>query len=49
MALTGYFFKVYALDTRLDLVGGATKEEASDAMEEHVLAEGQLMGTYRRR
>jgi Raf kinase inhibitor-like YbhB/YbcL family protein len=44
-----YFFKVYALDTRLDLGGGATAERLSDAMEGHVLAEGQLMGTYRRR
>jgi Raf kinase inhibitor-like YbhB/YbcL family protein len=44
-----YFFKIYALDTKLDLGGGATAERLSDAMEGHVLAEGQLMGTYRRR
>jgi Raf kinase inhibitor-like YbhB/YbcL family protein len=44
-----YFFKVYALDTGLDLGGGTTKEELVNAMEGHVLAEGQLMGTYRRR
>jgi Raf kinase inhibitor-like YbhB/YbcL family protein len=44
-----YFFKVYALDTRLDLDAGATRERLSGAMEGHVLAEGQLMGTYRRR
>lgn len=44
-----YFFKVYALDTELDLGGGATKEEALSAMERHVLGEGRLMGTYRRR
>jgi Raf kinase inhibitor-like YbhB/YbcL family protein len=44
-----YFFKVYALDTRLDLGGGATAVRLSDAMEGHVLAEGQLMGSYRRR
>ena len=44
-----YFFKLYALDTELDPGGGATKEEVLDAMEGHVLAEGQLMGTYRRR
>ena len=44
-----YFFKVYALDTGLNLGGGATKEGLLDAMEGHVLAEGQLMGTYRRR
>ena len=44
-----YFFKVYALDTELGLGGGATKEDVLSAMEGHVLDEGQLMGTYRRR
>jgi Raf kinase inhibitor-like YbhB/YbcL family protein len=44
-----YVFKIYALDRMLDLDGGATVERLSDAMEGHVLAEGQLMGTYRRR
>lgn len=44
-----YFFKVYALDTELDLGGRATKEDLVNNMEEHVLAQGQLMGTYRRR
>jgi Raf kinase inhibitor-like YbhB/YbcL family protein len=43
-----YFFRVYALDTELDLGGGATKEALLDAMEGHVLAEGHLLGTYRR-
>jgi hypothetical protein len=44
-----YFFKLYALDTELGLGGGATKDEVLDAMEGHILAQGQLMGTYRRR
>jgi Raf kinase inhibitor-like YbhB/YbcL family protein len=44
-----YIFKIYALDTMLDLGGGATTERFTDAMEGHVLAEGRLMGTYRRR
>jgi Raf kinase inhibitor-like YbhB/YbcL family protein len=44
-----YFFKVFALDTRLDIGAGATKADVVDAMQGHVLAEGQLMGTYRRR
>ena len=43
-----YFFKVYALDTELDL-RGATKEDLVGVMEGHLLAEGRLMGTYRRR
>lgn len=43
-----YFFKVYVLDRDLDLGGGATKEDLLDAMEGHILAEGRLVGTYRR-
>ena len=43
-----YFFKVYALDTRLHLEPGATKEQLVKAMKGHVLAEAQLMGTYHR-
>ena len=44
-----YFFKLYALDTQLDLKPGATKSEVERAMQNHVLAEGQLMGTYQRK
>jgi Raf kinase inhibitor-like YbhB/YbcL family protein len=43
-----YYFKVYALDTMLDLNEGATKPELEKAMKGHVLAQGQLMGTYQR-
>jgi Raf kinase inhibitor-like YbhB/YbcL family protein len=43
-----YFFKIYALDTKLDLEPGATKSQLLNAMEGHTLAEGQLMGRYRR-
>ncbi|MEP0762438.1 MAG: YbhB/YbcL family Raf kinase inhibitor-like protein [Chloroflexota bacterium] len=43
-----YFFKLYALDTTLDLAPGATKQQVLDALAGHVLAEGQVMGTYRR-
>ena len=43
-----YFFKLYALDTRLDLASGITKAQLVDAMEGHVLAEAQLMGKYKR-
>ena len=43
-----YYFKVYALDTVLDLQEGATKAELERAMKGHVLAEGQLMGKYAR-
>jgi Raf kinase inhibitor-like YbhB/YbcL family protein len=44
-----YFFKLYALDTLTGLKAGATKKDLLKAMEGHVLAEGQLMGTYQRK
>ena len=44
-----YFFKIYALDTMLDLKPGLTKKDLLKAMEGHVLAQGQLMGTYQRK
>ena len=43
-----YFFKIYALDTKLDIGPGATKSHLKDAMEGHILAQGQLMGRYSR-
>jgi Raf kinase inhibitor-like YbhB/YbcL family protein len=43
-----YFFKLYALDTTLGLDPGATKKQLESAMKGHILAEGQLMGTYGR-
>lgn len=44
-----YYFRLYALDTMLDLDAGATKEELVQAMEGHILAQGELMGKYKRR
>ncbi len=43
-----YYFKLYALDRRLDLEAGVTKAQVEAMMKGHVLAEGQLMGTYGR-
>jgi Raf kinase inhibitor-like YbhB/YbcL family protein len=43
-----YCFKIYALDTLLGLKSGMTKKELLKAMEGHVRAEGQLMGTCQR-
>jgi len=43
-----YYFKLYALDTELNLDPGKTKPELLTAMEGHVIAEGQLMGKYKR-
>jgi Raf kinase inhibitor-like YbhB/YbcL family protein len=44
-----YFFKVYALDIKTNLPPGETKERLLEVMAGHVLAQGQLMGRYRRR
>jgi hypothetical protein len=43
-----YYFKLYALDTMLDIKPGATKEQLLKAMKGHVLAEARLMGKYKR-
>jgi Raf kinase inhibitor-like YbhB/YbcL family protein len=43
-----YFFKLYALDALLNLAPGATKAQLLEAMKGHILAQGQLMGRYRR-
>jgi Raf kinase inhibitor-like YbhB/YbcL family protein len=43
-----YFFKLYALDAPLTLKAGAQKKDVEAAMEGHVLATAQLMGTYAR-
>jgi len=44
-----YFFRIYALDTALNVPAGATRKEVDAAVAKHVLAMGQLMGTYRRK
>ena len=44
-----YYFRIYALDTRLDLPSNSTKTDVLKKMKGHVLAEGQLMGKYKRR
>lgn len=43
-----YYFKLYALDTALDLPRTAAKAELELAMHGHILAQGEIMGTYRR-
>ena len=43
-----YFFKVYALDTQLDLKLNSTKRDVEKAMKGHILAEGELVGLYSR-
>ena len=43
-----YFFRLYALDTFLDLSSNATKADAEKAMLGHILAQAELMGKYTR-
>jgi Raf kinase inhibitor-like YbhB/YbcL family protein len=43
-----YYFKLYALDTKLNLSAGATRQQLLDAIKGHLVAEGQLMGQYGR-
>jgi hypothetical protein len=43
-----YQFTLYALDQPLGLEGGASKKQLLSAMEGHILAQGQLTGTYQR-
>jgi Raf kinase inhibitor-like YbhB/YbcL family protein len=44
----GYVFRLYALDTLLDLNPGASRKDVDKAMEGHLLALGELSGTYGR-
>lgn len=43
-----YFFKLYALDTTLDLPANATKAQLESAMKGHILGQTQIIGTYSR-
>ena len=43
-----YYFKLYALDTRLKLDEGITKEQLEAAMAGHVVEEAELIGVYKR-
>jgi Raf kinase inhibitor-like YbhB/YbcL family protein len=43
-----YFFKLYALDSKLSLKEGATKAEVEKAMQGHIVGQTQLMGRYGR-
>jgi Raf kinase inhibitor-like YbhB/YbcL family protein len=43
-----YFFKLYALDSALDLAAGARKDKLLNAMEGHILGQTEVMGVYSR-
>ena len=44
-----YHFKLYALDSALDLPAGVTKADLQEAMRDHILAQAELVGRYQRR
>ena len=44
-----YVFKLYALDRLLELKPGANKKEVERALDKHTLAQGQLIGLYKRK
>jgi phosphatidylethanolamine-binding protein (PEBP) family uncharacterized protein len=43
-----YYFKLYALEAKLSAEAGMDKNSILKEIEGHVIAEGQLMGTYSR-
>lgn len=43
-----YYFKIFALDTKLDLPIDTDKKKLLSAMEGHVLASGELVGLYKK-
>ena len=43
-----YYFKLFALDTMLDLKAGSRKKELENAMKGHILGQAEWMGTYGR-
>ncbi len=43
-----YTFLVYALNAKLNLPAGATREQLESSIHRHIVAEGQLVGLYQR-
>ncbi len=41
-----YYFKLYALDTEINIPGEATHERLVSALQGHILAEGEMIGTF---
>lgn len=44
-----YYFHIFALDTELHLPAGSNKETLQQAMDGHTLAQGSLLGRYKKR
>ena len=43
-----YYFKLHALDSKLNVKGGASRQEVERAMQGHILAKAEWMGRYKR-
>jgi Raf kinase inhibitor-like YbhB/YbcL family protein len=41
-----YFFKIYALDKKLDLPEGVSKQDLEEEMSGHILDQAELIGLY---
>ena len=44
-----YFFKIYALDKKLNLAEGINKQELETAMKKHILDKAELIGLYKKK
>lgn len=44
-----YFFKIYALDKKLELVEGSSLNKVEEVMKGHILDQAQLIGLYQRK
>jgi Raf kinase inhibitor-like YbhB/YbcL family protein len=43
-----YIFRIFALDTELELEEGATKEEVKETMQKHILDQVELIGLFKK-
>ena len=43
-----YYFTLYALDEKLNLPAGEPKDRLLEAMEGHIIGQGQIMGRFKR-
>lgn len=43
-----YFFKLFALDAKLELAAGSSKQELESAMQGHIIDQAEYIGTYQK-
>jgi Raf kinase inhibitor-like YbhB/YbcL family protein len=44
-----YYFKLFALDTEINIPGEATHDKLMSTIQGHILAKGEIMGTYQKK